>query len=739
MRNIGALFHLPTFVDPDQEHAARVLHRLVWLTVGAFISLWFAVLLFHPIDIGRASMSVLILMAVSTLSIAMLRRRRLGAASFLFVVQYWLMITAAAVTGGGMATPAVAGFSLVTLAAGLVMGWRAGLLSGLACIVTMIVLTYAEINQLLPAFTGSRTALTYLIVEILILCLIVTFVNFYTSQTRVALLTARRELRERIQAENALQDSNERFRAAFMTGADAFVIVEEQSGLIVEANDHTLELFGYTREEVIGRTTMEIGIWANPEERPLLIAELQKQESIKNYEVLAKRRNGELFWVLYSVSRMRSQDRRLLFGAIRDMTELKRTEEQLRILNAELEQRVAERTLELEKANQAKDEFLANMSHELRSPLNTILGMSETLLEQQRGPLNKNQHRSVQMIESSGKHLLELINDILDLAKIEAGKFDCYPEVISIDATCNASLTLIRGQAFKKGISVRYANDSGLTTVYADPRRLKQILVNLLTNAVKFTPEEGHVSLEVTPDLENNRVRISVSDDGIGISPADLEILFQRFVQVDRQLNRRYEGTGLGLALVQKLTAVQGGSVQAESQPGKGSRFTVSLPYQEETASKTQPVISAAAEHKFKEDPAPPQVPAPAQVKGTVLLADDHPANILMLADYLEVHGFEVRTAHNGIEALQLAEADPPDLILMDVQMPVMDGLEATRRLRADPRFANVPIIMLTALVMPGDRQKCLDAGATDYMSKPVHLKKLVQSLEEHLGINGQG
>ena len=728
MKNIRALFNLPTFADPEQDHRAQLLNRLVWLTVGTFAVMWIVVLLFDPADADRASRSFIIPATLSMVIIVLLHRRHLGAASLLFVAEYWVVVTAAVLSGGGLATPAAAGFPLVALAAGLIIGWRAGLLSSLVCVITMMALAYAESNHLLPSFTGSRTPLTYLIVDILILCLIIVFVYFYTLQIKTALLAARRELDERIQAERALQESEERFRAAFMTGADALVILEEDTGLILEANDQALELYGYSREEAIGHTTTELGMWAFPEARANLLAEIQKHDRVKNYELLAQRKNGEQFWILYSVSRMGNGDRRLLFGAIRDMSEIKRTEEQLRILNTELEQRVTERTLELEKANRAKDEFLANMSHELRSPLSAILGLSETLLEQHRGPLNESQQRSVQLIESSGQHLLELINDILDLSKIEAGKFDYYPEVISIDATCNSSLAFIRGQATKKAISIHYSNESGISTIHADPRRLKQILVNLLTNAVKFTPEKGHVSLEVTFDLENNLVQLSVSDDGIGISPADIEKLFQRFVQVDSQLNRGYEGTGLGLALVQKLTDLHGGTVQVESRTGKGSRFTISLPHTKEPAAKTEPAVPAANLEKLVDHPTAPS-------QGSVLLADDHPANISMISDYLEAQGFEVRAAKNGFEAIALAEADPPDLILMDIQMPVLDGLEATRRLRANPRFASIPIIVLTALVMPGDRQKCLDAGATDYMSKPVNLKKLAKTVEEYIRI----
>ncbi len=259
--------------------------------------------------------------------------------------------------------------------------------------------------------------------------------------------------------------------------------------------------------------------------------------------------------------------------------------ENLRRSNLHLEHRVVERTAELnqtntelEHANRIKDEFLANMSHELRTPLTSILGLSESMLEERRGSLNDHQQKSLEIIAASGQHLLELINDILDLSKIEAGKFDFYPQPISVDEICRSSLVFVKSQAAKKSITVTYIQETSISKIYADPRRIKQILVNLLSNAVKFTLEKGEVILQVNADLDQDLIKFSVMDNGIGISVQDLQRLFQPFVQLDSGLNRQHEGTGLGLALVQRLTDLHGGSVQVESEVGKGSRFTVNLP-----------------------------------------------------------------------------------------------------------------------------------------------------------------
>jgi PAS domain S-box-containing protein len=425
---------------------------------------------------------------------------------------------------------------------------------------------------------------------------------------------------------------------------------------------------------------------------------------------------------------------------VRDVTQRRQVEEELRVLNTDLEKRVSERTeqlyrinAELEHANRAKDQFLANMSHELRTPLNSILGLSESLLEQRRGSLNEHQQNSLHIIESSGHHLLELINDILDLSKIEAGKFDYYPETISIDQISHASLAFVKIQALKKSIKLRYESDPLVSNLYADPRRLKQILVNLLTNAVKFTPERGQVILRVHASPDENLVQFSVIDTGIGIAEKDLPKLFKPFQQVDSQLNRQFEGTGLGLTLVEKLTDLHGGSVHVQSEDGQGSCFTINLPWVRETAVDPAKIDPGA----IILDPRPTERSSKLSetkvAPKSILLAEDNMANILTIGDYLETYGYQVTVAHDGIEALTKAEEIAPDLILMDIQMPGMNGLEAIAHLRAIARFGSTPIIALTALAMSGDRERCLQVGATEYMSKPVNLKMLAKTIESLL------
>jgi CheY-like chemotaxis protein/nitrogen-specific signal transduction histidine kinase len=390
---------------------------------------------------------------------------------------------------------------------------------------------------------------------------------------------------------------------------------------------------------------------------------------------------------------------------------------------------VDERTADLSRANsnlaralRVKDEFLANMSHELRTPLNAILGLSESLGEQIAGPLNEKQQKYIATIGESGHHLLSLINDILDLAKIDAGQITLDINKVDIHSVCQASLRMIKQLAQKKNQEVSLEIDEGLGLMWADERRLKQMIVNLLGNAVKFTPENGQLGLEVHGDEEANKISFTVWDKGIGIKEEDLARLFQPFVQLDSGLARESTGTGLGLALVAQMARLHGGSITTVSEPEGGSRFTIVLPW--------EPAIAMDAAARMKITGKFRAIKLDEKNKPIILLVEDTKEVTMMIRDYLELTGYKVVTAQDGVDAIVQAKLVRPDLILMDVQMPRMDGLEATRKLRSEPDFRYTPIIALTALAMPSDREHCLEAGMDEYISKPVNLKALVKIIQ---------
>ncbi|MFO0892618.1 MAG: ATP-binding protein [Isosphaeraceae bacterium] len=376
-----------------------------------------------------------------------------------------------------------------------------------------------------------------------------------------------------------------------------------------------------------------------------------------------------------------------------------------------------------------KDEFLANMSHELRTPLTGILGLSESLLEGVYGPLKGGQRQGISDIQECGIHLLALINDILDVAKIEAGRAVLELEEVDLESICRASERFIKEAAQKKAISVEVSLVGELRTLIADQRRLKQILVNLLSNAVKFTNRGGKVGLDVTADPELKEVRLAVWDTGIGISSEGLSDLFRPFVQLDAGLARHHGGTGLGLVLVKKLTELHGGTLLVESEPGKGSRFTVVLPWTAENHRLVDPHgadDSASAGRNVVET-------GPAAVAPRILIVDDDLVSVRALRDLLRFRGYSVDVAPDGASGIEMARSLGPDLIVMDIQMPGMDGIEAIRRVRALPGLADVPILTLTAMAMKGDRERLLGAGATDYFSKPASIADLHERIRELL------
>ncbi len=387
---------------------------------------------------------------------------------------------------------------------------------------------------------------------------------------------------------------------------------------------------------------------------------------------------------------------------------------------------------------QIKDEFLATMSHELRTPLNAILGLVESMREGVYGHLTPKSGQPLTHIENSGKMMLSLINDVLDISKIQANRMELSLEQLEVFDLCQASLAMVQPQARQKGVKVVFRNDPRAKYVTVDRRRTQQVLVNLLTNAVKFTSPNGKIGLAVKAHERTSQLQFIVADTGVGIDEDTLSKLFTPFVQASSGPGTGQEGTGLGLVLVKKIAELHNGYVRVRSAVGRGSEFSVFVPWNTEDMSRSHQMLQSSALVDVVRDTddltgtAGASAVAERDAKTnlpTILLAEDNENNIAVVKDYLVAKNMNVITALNGVEALKFAREYPPDVILMDIHMPEMDGLEAIRRLRSVAATATVPIIALTGIAMPGDQERCLNAGADAYMSKPVRLRQLHEEI----------
>lgn len=407
-----------------------------------------------------------------------------------------------------------------------------------------------------------------------------------------------------------------------------------------------------------------------------------------------------------------------------------RAELELQRHREHLEELVRDRTAQLqiakeqaEFANRAKSTFLASMTHELRTPLNAILGYAQILKRNK--ALDERQVAGLNTIEQSGEHLLTLITDLLDLAKIESGKFELLIAAVDLTAFIAGVTRIIQVRAEQKGLQFAVSVPDHLPLVLIDEKRVLQILLNLLGNAIKFT-DHGQVGLRVTSDSladANGRLTLcfEVSDSGVGMSADQLESIFQPFEQVG-EAQRRLGGTGLGLSISRQLARMMGSEIEVASTAGTGSRFWFTLEVEPAAAA----MVPSAAER---------EVSGYLGERKTILIVDDIPANRHMLRDLLTGMGFEIQLACNGQEALDSVRAHPPHAVLMDIVMPVMDGLQATQQIRLLPDTAALPIIAISASVTAEDQDNCLIAGVDAFMTKPVHQNGLLETLGRLLGV----
>jgi PAS domain S-box-containing protein len=547
--------------------------------------------------------------------------------------------------------------------------------------------------------------------------------------------TARKQVEdERMKLDQRLRDQHFYNRSLVESSIDAMITTDPR-GIITDVNKQMEALTGCTRDELIGAPFKNNFTDAARAEAG--IDRVLREGRVTNYELTAHARDGRLTVVSYNATTFHDRDRRLqgVFAAARDVTELKAFERALQQKNAELED-----------ASRMKSEFLANMSHELRTPLNAIIGFSEVLGDGLMGSLTDQQRGYVGDIFRAGKHLLSLINDILDLSKVEAGKMMLDLETTLISSLLMNSLSIVKGQAATRRVQLDMVVPTDLGAIQADARKVKQIVYNLLSNAVKFTVEGGKVTLRArrVPRAEvgvssgtwhrrafplgesefSEFLMISVRDDGIGIESEALESLFKPFTQLESGLARKFEGTGLGLVMVKLLAELHGGSVGVESKVGEGSCFTVWLPFRVAEAARRAPAAAAPVRAAADGRGEPP----------TALVVEDDPKSAELIRVQLEAEGFKVLHAESAEGALLLAQRQPLSLITLNVMLPDVDGWEFLRRLKEIPDLHRIPVVIISILA---DRAKGFALGAAAVMQKPISRQELFDLLVE-LGLSSQ-
>jgi PAS domain S-box-containing protein len=511
--------------------------------------------------------------------------------------------------------------------------------------------------------------------------------------------------------------SEEKFSKAFQSNSALMAISGFDDGIFIEVNDTFLKTLGYSREEIIGKSSIEINMFAKSETRYTVISRLKHNLPVRETEIDVKTKSGEILIGLFSADHIVIGNKLCLLTVMVDITERKQAEKEIKKARNEAE-----------KANLAKSEFLSRMSHELRTPMNSILGFAQLM---EMGELNPAHKKAVNHILNSGRHLLNLINEVLEISRIEAGKITLSLEPVKLKSVISEILDTIQPLALKHQLTIYIDNPTtDLLYVMSDSQRLKQVLLNLINNAIKYNKVGGKVIVRTEMLSKNDMsyipVRISIIDNGLGISSEDIPKLFKPFERIGAE-KTQIEGSGLGLSVVKKLIAAMGGIIGVNSTLGEGSTFWIELPMCESQQKQSQLFIESATQDMSLTDK-----------HGTILYIEDNMSNFELVDQILKNHRSNIHLISSifGKNAVQMAIEYAPNLILLDLDLPDIHGSQVLANLLENFKTKNIPVIIISADAMPKQMDKLLNSGAVDYLTKPLDITTFLKVIDKFFKIN---